>query len=40
MSTHVPGFQSFFRWHHFVLEELANSSIRVNPFMPGKMTPM
>ena len=28
MSTHVPGFQSFYRFlHHFVLAELATSSI-------------
>ena len=31
MSTHVPGFQTFFRFlHHFVLAKLATSSIRVN----------
>ena len=31
MSTHVPGFQSFFRFlQHFVLAKLATSSIRVN----------
>ena len=30
MSTHVPGFQSFFRvLHNFVLAKLADSSIRV-----------
>ena len=30
MSTHFPGFQSFFRFlHHFVLAKLATSSIRV-----------
>ena len=29
MSTHIPGFQSFFL-HHFVLAKLAISSIRVN----------
>ena len=30
MSTHVPGFQSFFFFffHHFVLAKLATSSIR------------
>ena len=34
MSTHVPGFQSFFRFlHNFVMFKLATSSIRVNiPF--------
>ena len=32
MSTHVPGFHSFFRFlHHFVLVKLASSSIGVNP---------
>ena len=31
MSTHMPGFQSFFRvFDHFVLAKLATSSIRVN----------
>ena len=31
MSTHMPGFQSFFRFfHHFVLAKLANSSIRAD----------
>ena len=31
MSTHVPGFQSFFVFlHHFVLATLATSSIGVN----------
>ena len=31
MSTHVPGFQSFFKFlHHFVLAKVATSSIRVN----------
>ena len=31
MSTHVPGFQSFFRFlHHFLLAKLATASIRVN----------
>ena len=32
MSTHVPGFQSFFLvifLHHFVLAKLGTSSIRV-----------
>ena len=30
MSTHVPGFRSFFRFlHTFVLAKLATSSIRV-----------
>ena len=30
MSTHLPGFQSFFRFlHHFVLAKLATSSVRV-----------
>ena len=30
MSTHMPGFQSFFRFlRHFVLAKLATSSIRV-----------
>ena len=30
MSTHVPGFQSFFRFlHYFVLAKLATTSIRV-----------
>ena len=30
MSTHLPGFQSFSAFlHHFVLAELATSSIRV-----------
>ena len=29
MSTHMPGFQSFFWFlHQFVLAKLANSSIR------------
>ena len=28
MSTHVPGFQSFFRFHNFVLAKLAASIIR------------
>ena len=32
MSTHLPGFQSFFRFlHRLPLDELATSSIRVNP---------
>ena len=32
MSTHLPGFRSFFRFLHlFVLIELVASSIRVNP---------
>ena len=31
MSTHLPGFQSFYGFlHHFVLAKLATSSIRVN----------
>ena len=31
MSTHLQGFWSFFRFlHHFVLDKLATSSIRVN----------
>ena len=35
MSTHVPGFQSFFRFlHHFVLAKLATRCIRVNPYSP------
>ena len=30
MSTHIPGFQSFFSFlHYFVLVELATISIRV-----------
>ena len=30
MSTHEPGFQSFFSFlHHFALAKLATSSIRV-----------
>ena len=31
MSTHVPGFQSFFMFffHHFVKAKLATSSVRV-----------
>ena len=30
MSTHVPGFQSFFRFlHHFVMAKLATSSLRL-----------
>ena len=34
MSTHEPGFQSFFRFlHHFVLAKLATNSIRVNKAM-------
>ena len=34
MSTHVPGFQSFFLGflHHFVLAKLATRSIKVNQF--------
>ena len=33
MSTHVPRFQSFFRFlHHFLLGKLATSSIRVNTY--------
>ena len=35
MSTHLLGFQSFFRFlHHFVLAKLATSSIRVNSLHP------
>ena len=31
MSTHVPGFQSFFIFlHHFLMAKLATSSIRVS----------
>ena len=31
MSTHMPGFQSFFSFsYHFVIAKLAISSIRVN----------
>ena len=34
MSTHLPGFRSFFRFLHlFVLTKLVASSIRVNPWM-------
>ena len=44
MSTHLPGFQSFFRfWHNFVLVKLVTNSIRVkvNPFMPrGLLNPL
>ena len=30
MSTHIPGFQTFFRFfHHSVLAKLATSSIKV-----------
>ena len=30
MSTHIPGFQSFFSFlHHFAMAKLATSSIRV-----------
>ena len=30
MSTHLPGFQSFYNvFHHFVLAKLAISSIRI-----------
>ena len=33
MSTHMPGFQSFFRFlHHFVLVKFATSSIKVNRY--------
>ena len=33
MSTHVPGFQSFFSvLHHFVLAKLATTSIKVKSF--------
>ena len=36
MSTHVPGFQSFFRFlHNFILAKLATSSIRVNIYITG-----
>ena len=35
MSTHVPGFQSFFRFLlHFVLAKLATSSIMVKIILP------
>ena len=38
MSTHKPGFQSFFRFlHHFVLAKLATSSISVNLFTSGNV---
>ena len=30
MSTHLPGFQSYFRFHDFVLAKLATSNIMVN----------
>ena len=34
MSTHLPGFRSFFRfWHHFVMAKLATSSTRVKHCM-------
>ena len=34
MSTHIPGFQSFFRFlHHFVLVKFCTSSIRVINYM-------
>ena len=34
MSTHLPGFQSIFRFlHHFVLAKLVTSSIRVIKFI-------
>ena len=35
MSSHLPGFPSFFRFflHHFVLVKLATTSIRVKGFM-------
>ena len=37
MSTHVPGFQSFFSFlHHFVLAKLATSSIRVKMYISIK----
>ena len=39
MSTHVPGFQSFFKeyfLHIFVLAKLATTSIRVNSFALDK----
>ena len=33
MNTHLPGFQSFFRFlHHFVLAKLATSRIRVKGY--------
>ena len=37
MSTHVAGFQSFFRWfflHHYVLVKLASSNKRVKIHTP------
>ena len=37
MSTHLPGFLSFFRFlHYFVLAKLATTSIRVNRNQPVK----
>ena len=34
MSTHLNGFQSFFRFlHHFVLAKVATSSIRVKEIL-------
>ena len=42
MSSHFPGFQSFFRFlHHFVLNKLATTSIRVKhkPFLSPFMKP-
>ena len=36
MSTHAPGFKSYYRFsHHFVLAKLASSSIRINPSDAG-----
>ena len=33
MSTHLPGFQSFFIYlHHLVLAKLTTSAIKVNPY--------
>ena len=40
MSTHMPGFQVFFRFlHHFVLAKEVTSSIRVNIFYPNRHLP-
>ena len=39
MSTHVPGFQSIFRFlHHFVLAKLATSSIGVKTLIAAPLT--
>ena len=39
MSTHLPGFQSCFRFlHHLVLAKLATSSIRVKDGLEGRMS--